>query len=121
MKYRYTYTITDRWNVEIEADSPEEAEEKFFDKDGMADLVDLLSPDDHEETLDPENEKEPSPIHFSETELLRLSDCVLQAIANNNRAAALVFDPAIIKQIETGNQALRKLNSKICSMMKGSE
>lgn len=121
MKYRYTYTITDRWNVEIEADSREEVEEKFFDKDGMADLIDLLSPDDHEETLDPENEKEPSLVHFSETELLRLSDCVLAAIANNNRAASLVFDPAIIKQIKTGNQALRELNSKICSMMKGND
>ena len=120
MKYRYTYTITNRWNVEIEANSPEEAKEKFFDKGG-ADGIDPDWPDDQNVTLDPANEKEPSPVRFSETDLLRLSDCVLAAIANKNRAASFVFDPAIIKQIETGNQILRDLNSKICSMMKGSE
>ena len=120
MKYRYTYTITNRWNVEIEANSPEEAKEKFFDKGGM-DELNVDYPNEQIETLEPADEKKPFPSPFTETELLRLSDCVLAAIAKNNRAAALVFDPAVIKQIETGNQILRDLNSKICSMMKGSE
>ena len=121
MNYRFVYTVTDRWNVEIEANTPEEAEEIFFDKGGMYDIVNPISPDNHDETLEPADEKKPSPCSFTETDLIRLSDCVLAAIANNNRAAALVFDPAVIKQIETGNQALRDLNAKICSLMKGDE
>lgn len=120
MKYQFVFTSIDRWNVEIEAESREKAEERFWDKGGIENTIDPLSPDDHDESLEPNGNESAQPQLFK-SELLRLSDCILQAIANNNRAASLVFDPAIIRQIEAGNKTLRDLNSKICSMMKGNE
>ena len=118
--YHILYTEINRYPVEIEAESREDAQGKLYDN--FNDYIDTLCPDDTEISLEiSEPDESASESCFTQDELLRLSNCVLAAIANNNRASAYVFDPAIIKQIEKGNQALRDLNSKICALMKGDE
>lgn len=114
--YHITYTEINHYPVEIEANSPGEAEEKLYDN--FSDYVDTLRPDNTEISIEISEENESDSV-FTEKELSCLSDCVLQAIANNNRAAALVFDPTVIGHIEMANHTLQKLNSKICTMLKG--
>lgn len=59
-------------------------------------------------------------VSLTQNELLLLSNALLRAIADNNRAASLIIgieDKKIIQQIIEANETLGILNAKICQSM----
>lgn len=112
--------------VEVEAETPEEAESKFYAnfeeyvdsfkmevEDSWLTLCEVEDEDGKIETV-PEDHSS----IFTDEELSALSDALVQAIANNNRAADMVFGAESVKALRDHNTALAALNTKICNMMK---
>lgn len=55
---------------------------------------------------------------FTNEELYILSDALLNLIRTTNEALKLTYDNKSIEALRNVNEIYRKLNNKVCSMMK---
>ena len=110
--------------VEVEAETLEEAESKFYaNLEEYVNIFKLEMGDSWLTLCEDEDGKietvlEKNSSIFTDEELSVLSDALVQAIADNNRAVDMVFGAESIKTLRYRNMDLAALNTKICNMMK---
>lgn len=118
MKYTVHITRTDSVNVEIEADTKEQAEEIATERFAAGEIEFPFAYifDNVEITAEPAAKEptKPAPVVFTPEELSMLSDALTLAIRENSEAMKQIIHRKVKAALEANLDELRDLNSKIC-------
>lgn len=119
MKYRFTLTQTNRWEIEIEADSQEEAESRFWDN-GSLEYYDPLWPDETDADLFPLNDGERLPAvnasvpDLSADDLRLIADSLLSEMKRFREITDdLLFESELNEQTSARVNKLKDLYTRI--------